>query len=124
MRISVEPAVTVTSGIERTEKPDGVRYIEIASIPAVALPDSGGTKIITHRFRIEITSFPDIENSAAELSMWMSEGWKFVHRLSPRKMQTANGLREIYDEPKDELLEENFHADRDELLRIASSTCF
>lgn len=113
----------ITSGIDRTEKPDGVKYTEVASITEyVRKTNSSG--YVTHRFRIEITSFNGVDDCSAEILIWMSGGWKFVHRLAARDITTPDGLREIYDSPKDEVLEDTFYEDRDELIRIAASICF
>jgi len=113
----------ITSGIDRTEKHDGVKYSEVASITEY-VRKSNSSGYITHRFRIEITSFKSDDDGSSEILIWMSGGWKFVHRLAARDMKTPSGLREIYDSPNDEVLEDNFYEDRDELIRIAASICF
>lgn len=117
---------SVTSGIEPVGK-TGVQYVEIVKIGARIYKHGGGMndgKFVQHRFRIAVLSEQDIDKGSAEVSIWAAGSWKFIYRLPPRNMATAEKLRHIYDQPKDALLPESFKSDRDELVRIASETCF
>lgn len=117
---------SVTSGIESVGK-TGVQFVEIVKIGANIHKDGGSFtlgRFVERRFRIAVLSEQDEEKCSAEISIWAGGTWKFIHRLPARSMTTTNNLREIYDEPGSTLLPENFEGDRNELVRIASETCF
>ena len=121
------PVESITSGIHPVGK-TGVQYVEIVKIVRSVdrYTSSGGwnTRIVEHRFRITVLSEKNIEKCSAEVSIWAGGSWKFIHRVPPRDMSTSDSLREIYDETKNPLLPENFEADRNELVRVASEICF